>query len=738
MNWYNVDEVLTKADLPDVARRLGMEVERRGASLVTLCPFHEDSKPSLVLYPRDAGGPPHFHCFSCNAHGYAVDLVKQIEGIEFRPAIEWLARGFGIAPQRAPAQRGSSRAKISEDALSFALRVFDQAHDEDDFADWCRQRAFDRDYLFAQGLRCLKPGSALIEALREEAFGQQRELIDGLLLAGLLVRLRQKPTGTAQASLDLSEQFRDYFHDGRVLIPIRNLTKDVTAFAGRFRPSAASSDGEEDGVAKYLLTPGFRKSELLFNAGAARDAIAAALASGDSRVFLYVVEGFLDAFRLSSLGFPAVALMGTSLSSKQRDILTSLLSEIDLGTSKQATLRLFLDRDTAGFEGTSRAARQLLGLAGIGTEWIAFGSGETASTGKDPDEVLKGLTFDNAKSLLDIHAVPAVGVLVASGLGYKDGTPLLDGDRWSQISRYPRERALVQAARAVRALSGAAVDWAERLREFSGPRPQWLTDLSWILGARSTEVRSDGQPAAFELTFLVEEEARLNHARALAEHGSRRGELPCDDETWRALDRNAQIFNILALDRLKQPAWRQAALYDAVHLPRKLSSDESVLSDPRRKVMPHAADLHVQQFLMNELLTERHDFASEGVHTFSYCIPAVRWYGIEREVRLTGYVRNGEASPVLPFDDRGDRDEPVLSLRIKWTWTSSRVGESQQTRGCSVRILTAGAHTWPRLRGKHASSGLTCTHYGWMQSATTTRFSDSSYEIDCWSRSSML
>ncbi|WP_251259270.1 hypothetical protein, partial [Enterobacter hormaechei] len=60
---------------------------------------------------------------------------------------------------------------------------------------------------------------------------------------------------------------------------------------------------------KYRLTPGFKKAEHLFNAQAAFAGVTAQL-KADMPSTLYLVEGFLDALRLESLGQHAVALMG--------------------------------------------------------------------------------------------------------------------------------------------------------------------------------------------------------------------------------------------------------------------------------------------------------------------------------------------------------------------------------------------------------------------------------------------
>lgn len=661
MSWYDLDEVLSKAEVPDVARQLGMVVEKRASNLVTKCPFHADTRPSLVLYPSTGQSPSHYHCFSCDAHGYAVNLVKQVHGVEFKPAIEWIARNFGIAPKTGASTRRDAEESTRDDALTFAGKVFDRYHDDAAFVGWCQVRGFERDFLYGQGLRCLPAGLLLVRALQSESFGRQQALIDGLLSAGLLSRLRPKAKDGAQELLNLSEQFRDYFYDGRVLIPIRSAKNELVGFAGRYRTPLVGTVTADSEPPKYLLTPGFRKAETLFNAYQASQLLRTTEKSKKSNTDLYVVEGFLDALRLQSLKIPAVAVMGSSLSEAQKAGVVALAESSTLPAGSHLRLRLFFDRDAAGFEGAARASRQLLGLLGVAVEWIGFSEDAGVPSGKDPDEILRGLLRGDALDSLNRLSTPAIATLIVTGLGFKDATPLSD-DRWNSISSYTRERALFQAVRTVRALSGASANWAQRLESLPSPQPKWIEALVGLLDPEQQSPLGATRPAPRELTFLQQRETRLQHARMLAEFGARRGELPCDEETWRALDRNAQLFNAIALDRLKQPAWHQVAPCDAVHLPRKLTGDAKVLNDPRRKVMPHPADLHLQQFLMNELLTERHDFSHSGPRTFSDCIPAVRWFSTEREVRITGYTDPGELSPALATSAIDVKDEPILSF----------------------------------------------------------------------------
>jgi DNA primase len=91
----------------------------------------------------------------------------------------------------------------------------------------------------------------------------------------------------------------------RIVIPIHNEGGDLVAYAGR------SIDESEP---RYKLPPGFHKSLELYN-------IHRAIRAGDARCRVVVVEGFFDCLRVSAAGFPCLALMGSSMSSAQEDLL---------------------------------------------------------------------------------------------------------------------------------------------------------------------------------------------------------------------------------------------------------------------------------------------------------------------------------------------------------------------------------------------------------------------------------
>ncbi len=646
MDRYNIDNLLTKVSLEDVVRRLGIETERRGAQTRALCPFHQDSRPSLNLFPADGNSQAHYHCFACGAHGNAIDLVKQVEGLEFLPAVQWLAQQFGIRSlRRKPSQQAESKA-TSEAALDFAMQMFDAHHDALQFKVWCDERVFDASFLYGQGLRCITH-SVLVKGLQAKRLGERAELIDGLQTLGLIKRLRST-SKTDQLKLDLPDQFQDCFHDGRVLIPIRNADvkrPEVVGFAGRALLSVPP-----EGVAKYLLTPGFEKAKHLFNASAAFKTVVEDIKNGKPAT-LYLVEGFLDALRLEAIGQRAVALMGISLGKGQFELLQKFVDDLPPSPTTLA-FSIFLDNDPAGFGGTNRLVRAFLGTVGVDLRWVGMPWRTQPTLGKDPDTCLRGIASpEEAAAWLQRYDLPAEAALLVAALGSQDASEL-QNQRWGQLAATGRERALFRAALGVKKLHGSRSPH-EVLNRLANSPWSWATALHEVLSRKGS-----GRPPPGRSVYLEGDYVRAAHARTLAYHGARRGELPCDEEVWLTLSGNAHLFDRTALDRIRatmggqDSRWRQAAPFDAVHLPRKLTAEAKVLDDPRRKVMPHPADLHLQQLLLNELLTQRHDRLSADGQTFSASIPAVRWYASRREVVVTG--------PFAALNDPDlDLDEPA-------------------------------------------------------------------------------
>jgi hypothetical protein len=79
------------------------EVNRSGSTCKTLCPFHDDHDPSLVLYSQ------RYWCPVCRASGELLDWYLKAESLPFREAITRVAEAAGLAPPALRARAGRRR-----------------------------------------------------------------------------------------------------------------------------------------------------------------------------------------------------------------------------------------------------------------------------------------------------------------------------------------------------------------------------------------------------------------------------------------------------------------------------------------------------------------------------------------------------------------------------------------------------------------------------------------------------
>jgi len=100
-------------DLPieGVAERLGLRVARHKC----LCPFHDDSHPSLSFkVSRNT-----YRCFVCGASGGPIDLVMKHLNLDFRAACRWLADEHNIILEEWKPQTSDISPQTSFDASRY-------------------------------------------------------------------------------------------------------------------------------------------------------------------------------------------------------------------------------------------------------------------------------------------------------------------------------------------------------------------------------------------------------------------------------------------------------------------------------------------------------------------------------------------------------------------------------------------------------------------------------------------
>ncbi|MFM9059748.1 MAG: DNA primase [Planctomycetaceae bacterium] len=300
-------------DAIDVVDLVGsyVSLRRSGKGFVGLCPWHEDSRPSLQVNPERQT----FRCWVCDIGGDVFSFVMRAEKVEFREALEQLADRAGITLARTRAGMPADAKAALRTTLEWAAARFRACLTS------APEAVAARDYVTQRGL-----SAATAERFQ---LGFAPQAWDWLLKQASTAGIAAADlvgAGLAVQRQDGSGHY-DRFR-GRVIFPIRDAQGRCVAFGGRVLPNA-------DDPAKYINSPEtalFSKSSTLYGLDSARDAI-----SKSRRAV--VVEGYTDCIAARQAGIDdVVAVLGTALGVRHAALLRRYADRIVL----------VLDGDDAG------------------------------------------------------------------------------------------------------------------------------------------------------------------------------------------------------------------------------------------------------------------------------------------------------------------------------------------------------------------------------------------------------
>ena len=97
----------------DIVELVGsyLQLRREGRNYKALCPWHDDTRPSLHINPERQS----FKCWVCNLGGDIFSFMMKMENVEFPEALAMLAERAGIALK--PQRGGRNRPMIDEKQL---------------------------------------------------------------------------------------------------------------------------------------------------------------------------------------------------------------------------------------------------------------------------------------------------------------------------------------------------------------------------------------------------------------------------------------------------------------------------------------------------------------------------------------------------------------------------------------------------------------------------------------------
>jgi DNA primase len=291
-----------------------------GTIFKALCPFHNDTNPSLTIDPKRQ----RYKCWACGAVGDVFAFVQHMEKVGFTEARAILAARAGIKLDQAHTPQEHHRSRLLQ-VMRWAQSHYQRALLDEPVGraavNYIASRKFSgktvRD--FGLGFAPLA-GDWLVKLAAAESIPPE------LLVEVGLIAPRQEGRG-----------YYDRFRD-RVMFPIKDVRGQVIGFGGRILPeSPFATRGPK--YYNSAETPLFSKSDVLYGLDLARHA-------GTAAGYLAVVEGYTDVIMAHQCGIPqVVATMGTALNARHVNQLRRFVPRVVL----------VFDADTGGLTGVDRA-----------------------------------------------------------------------------------------------------------------------------------------------------------------------------------------------------------------------------------------------------------------------------------------------------------------------------------------------------------------------------------------------
>jgi len=332
----SIENLKTRLDIVDVVGHY-MELKKNGANWKCVCPFHDDSNPSLVVSPSKQI----YHCFSCGAGGDSIKFVMEYEKLTYPETIEKLASMYNFSLDYT-----SNDGKIKEDRkLLENINMF--------FKKNLVHKTDALEYIKNRGI-----GEASVEKFELGYAPSSPDNLNFLSSSGYNI---SEAVEVGVAGVGGNGRSYARFIE-RITFPIHSASGKIVGFGGR------TISGHQ---AKYVNSPQtklFNKSYLLYGYNFAKDSIYQNKA-------IIITEGYLDVIMLHQAGFTnAVATLGTALTK----------DHIPLISRGNPRVILAYDGDNAGVSAALKAS-MMLSVLGIDGGVTLF------TEGMDPaDMVQKG------------------------------------------------------------------------------------------------------------------------------------------------------------------------------------------------------------------------------------------------------------------------------------------------------------------------------------------------------------
>lgn len=347
-------------------------IKKSGSSMISLCPFHSDSKPSMHINDSKKI----FKCFACDAAGDAIAFVMKYRNLDYVDALKEICQKQGINFDSYQEEKKSNpKMDMAKKILTKTAQLYRRTattHRFSPYDEFIKKRGLNEEIAALYSLGFSPAKNSICDYL--SSIPNEKERTFALSIAeelGLIKRDRHN-----------QESHYDTFRD-RIIFPIWDQFGQVIGFTSRAI--------REDQKAKYMNSIDsfvFNKRNILYGFHLAKNAIR-------DKDAVILVEGNMDQIALYNNGFQnTVAVMGIALGTHSLERLIGITKNIYLA----------LDTDNAGFAAMERINRQLA-THGVVAKYLEF------SPEKDPDEFLQKQGPLAFQEKLD-NALPAFDILL--------------------------------------------------------------------------------------------------------------------------------------------------------------------------------------------------------------------------------------------------------------------------------------------------------------------------------------
>jgi DNA primase len=337
------EDIRSRLNIEDVVGQY-VQLKRAGRNFKGLSPFSHEKTASFMVSPEKHI----WHDFSSGKGGDIFTFIMEVEGVDFKGAMELLARRAGVDLSQYRGQGGGENTRKKEaifSTLELAAKYYQQALVASRKAQEYvfKKRKFTKQTVLDFKIGYAPAAGGVAQAVHKKGVDQATIVAAGLLSPG--------------RGIGGWEVFRD-----RMMIPLADPQGRVVGFTSRIID-------DDPKAPKYINTPQtlvYDKSRNVFGLHMAKEAIRA-------RDFVVIVEGNLDVVMSHQAGVKnVVATAGTAITEYHLRTLSRFTQDV----------RLAFDSDNAGVAATERA----IGLAsnlGINLGII------TVEGAKDADELIQ-------------------------------------------------------------------------------------------------------------------------------------------------------------------------------------------------------------------------------------------------------------------------------------------------------------------------------------------------------------